>query len=144
MFKKNITSYLLLTIGFLIISGGVLFSITETIAAASGIPTARGGLEITAKAITAFEGQLDQTYDAAFFARAAGRIIGLILSFVGILFLALIIYAGISWMLAGGNEQTITKSKDLLVNAVIGLVIVFAAYAITIFVSQQFIGAAGI
>ena len=100
------------------------------------------GLDLTANKITPFQSQTgtDKKYGAAFFATKIGGIIGVALSFIGILFLALMIYAGVSWMLAGGNEQTITKSKDLLVNAVIGLIIVFAAYAITVFVSQQFIG----
>lgn len=142
MLNKNIKNSLLLVIGFLIIGGSMLFAMTKPLQVkAASIPDTRGGLDITAGKITAFQGQTGQNFDSAFFATAAGRIIGLILSFVGILFLGLIIYAGISWMMAGGNEQTITKSKDLLVNAVIGLVIVFAAYAITIFVSNQFIGA---
>ena len=43
-------------------------------------------------------------------------------------------------MTAGGNEQTIAKSKDLLVNATIGIVIVFAAYALTAFIGNELIG----
>jgi hypothetical protein len=47
------------------------------------------------------------------------------------------IYAGISWMTANGNEQTVTTAKQMIVNASIGLVIVFAAYAITSFLGTE-------
>ena len=57
-----------------------------------------------------------------------------ILSFLGIVFLILIFYSGIKWMIAGGNEEQITKAKDSIKGAVIGLVIIIAAYAIIFFV----------
>jgi len=60
-----------------------------------------------------------------------GVIIGKALSFVGIIFLVLIIYGGFIWMLARGNEQEAKKAKDILQMAIIGMIIVFAAYAIT-------------
>lgn len=66
----------------------------------------------------------------------AGQIIGIVLSFIGVIFLILMIYAGIMWMTAAGNDQQVTKAKDLMINAVIGLIIVFAAYAITAYVGD--------
>lgn len=65
-----------------------------------------------------------------------GRLIGTILSFVGVIFLILTIYAGITWMLARGNDQEVTKAQNLLINSIIGLIIVFAAYAITVFIGN--------
>jgi len=47
------------------------------------------------------------------------------------------IYAGITWMTAQGNEQQVAKSKTLMINAVIGIIIVFAAYALTSFIGQE-------
>jgi len=69
-----------------------------------------------------------------------GSIVALILSFVGIIFLILTIYAGLMWMTAQGNNAQVEKAKDLLINAVIGLVIVTAAYSITSFVGTQIVG----
>ena len=66
-----------------------------------------------------------------------GGIVGLILSFVGVIFLILTIYAGIMWMTAQGNSAQVEKAKDLLINALIGLVIITAAYSITTFVGQN-------
>lgn len=62
-----------------------------------------------------------------------GGIIGIALSFVGIVFFLLILYAGFRWMTAFGNEEKVTNSKDIMEHAAIGLVIVLAAYAISKF-----------
>jgi hypothetical protein len=67
-----------------------------------------------------------------------GRVIEIFLSFIGVLFLVLFIYAGYLWMTARGNEQQVTKSQDIMKAAVIGLIIVLAAYAITYFVVKEF------
>jgi len=93
------------------------------------------GLNETVQEIDAFKDQNPQT-DINFIQTKTGQIIGTALSFVGILFLILVIYAGIMWMTAQGNEQKVTKAKDLLINSIIGLIIVFAAYAITAFVGE--------
>lgn len=50
------------------------------------------------------------------------------------------IYGGIAWMLAGGNETTVDKAKRIVEEAVIGLLIVVAAYAISYFVLSAFPG----
>jgi len=54
-----------------------------------------------------------------------------VLGFLGIVFLALTIMAGFKWMSSQGNEDEIKKAKSSLKNAIIGLLIVIAAYAIT-------------
>jgi len=65
-----------------------------------------------------------------------GKIVGIGLSFIGVIFLILIIYAGVMWMTAAGNEAQVTKAKDIIIAATIGLVIVLSAYAITRFVGD--------
>ena len=66
-----------------------------------------------------------------------GQVVGVILSFVGVIFLLLTIYAGLRWMLAQGNEAEIEKAKGTLISSVIGLIIVLAAYALTAFIGTQ-------
>jgi hypothetical protein len=63
-----------------------------------------------------------------------GVVVRSLLAFIGIIFFILIFYSGINWMIARGNSEKIDASKDTIVNASIGLVIVLAAYAITNFV----------
>lgn len=116
----------------------LLFSL-PLITKAQSVDDTLNGLNNTAGKVPAFQGQTSATYDSGYFATRAGSIIGVILSFVGVLFLGLMIYAGIMWMTASGNEQQVTKAKNLLINATIGIVIVFAAYAITAFIGNNFI-----
>ena len=67
----------------------------------------------------------------------AGRIVGVVLSFVGVIFFLLIFYSGLRWMMAQGDEGAIDKAKQTIIAATIGLVIVLAAYAITAFIGGQ-------
>ncbi len=71
---------------------------------------------------------------------AIGKILGSILQFIGAFFLILTIYGGFTWMLARGNDQEVTKAKDIIEAALIGLIIVLAAYVITSFVGNLLIG----
>jgi hypothetical protein len=63
----------------------------------------------------------------------AGALIGVAFSVIGIVFLGLALYAGYKWMTAQGNEKDVTKARDTLINATIGVVLMVAAYAITNF-----------
>lgn len=63
-----------------------------------------------------------------------GKIIRAALGLLGIIALALIVYAGFIIMTSGGDEQKITEGKKILINATIGLVIILSALAIVQFV----------
>lgn len=63
-----------------------------------------------------------------------GQLLIVIFSILGLIFFALIIYSGFSWMTAQGNESKITEAKKVLINSIIGLIIIFASYAISYFV----------
>ena len=63
-----------------------------------------------------------------------GQLINVVLGFLGIVFLVLVIYAGFLWMTAAGNTDRVGKAKSIMIQAVIGLIILLAAYAITQFV----------
>lgn len=63
-----------------------------------------------------------------------GRIIKSILALLGTIFFALMVYAGILWTTAGGNDEQVTRATTIISNASIGLVIVLAAYGITVFI----------
>lgn len=65
------------------------------------------------------------------------QIITMVLSLVGVIFLAFAIYAGIVWMTAQGNEEKVTKAKETLTESIIGIIIVLAAYAISYFVLKM-------
>jgi len=66
-----------------------------------------------------------------------GSVLGTGLSLVGVLFFALMLYGGLTWMLARGNSEQESKALDTITAAIIGIVIVLASYAITNFVFKS-------
>jgi len=68
------------------------------------------------------------------------NIVKVILGVVGALALAMFVYGGMMWMTSAGNDQRITKGKETLTWAVIGLLIIFSSYAILNTVFKAFSG----
>ncbi|MBI4135877.1 hypothetical protein HY477_04050 [Candidatus Uhrbacteria bacterium] len=69
-----------------------------------------------------------------------GVIFNTALLLVGIIFLMVTVYSGIKWMTAGGNEETMTKARDRIKIATIGLAIILGAWIITTFVLRSAFG----
>jgi len=63
-----------------------------------------------------------------------GELIKVVLSVLGVVLVLIIVYAGFLWMTAGGDEGQVKKALSWIKNAVIGLVIILSAYAITDYV----------
>lgn len=63
-----------------------------------------------------------------------GRIVNAALGFLGVIFLVLLLYAGFLWMTAQGDEKGVTKAKDIIKQAIIGLIVIVAGFAISNFV----------
>ncbi len=90
-----------------------------------------GGLEKTATKAN-IKGDIVNPTDAV------TQIIQWVLSFVGVIFLILMIYGGFVWMTSNGNQESIQKAQQIIGSAVLGLVIVLSAYAMTIFMGTTF------
>ena len=67
----------------------------------------------------------------------AGNIINVILGLSGIILVIILVYAGILYLTSQGGEEKIKEAKTLIKRAVIGIVIIAAAYAISIFIVSQ-------
>lgn len=67
-------------------------------------------------------------------AQITGTAIKAFLSLLGVIFIILMVLAGYNWMTAAGDEQKVEKAKETIKRAIIGLVIVLGAFAITQFV----------
>jgi type IV secretory pathway VirB2 component (pilin) len=65
------------------------------------------------------------------------KVIAGALATVAFIFFGLALYAGIRWMTARGDESLVEKAKNTLRSAIIGLVVMLAAYALTKFVFTQ-------
>ena len=60
-----------------------------------------------------------------------GAVFRNVLVFLGVVFFLLVVYGGILWMTAAGNEEKVTKAKKILISASIGIGVVLGAYFIT-------------
>jgi hypothetical protein len=63
-------------------------------------------------------------------ATIAGTVVAAVLGLLGVIFVSLIIYAGIIWMTASGEEAKVEKAQKIMRNAIIGLIITVSVYAI--------------
>jgi hypothetical protein len=64
--------------------------------------------------------------------------LNLVYTLAGIIAVIVIIIAGIMYSTSAGDPGRITKAKNLILYAVIGLVVVIIAFAVTNFVSGRF------
>jgi len=62
------------------------------------------------------------------------RLIKVFLTFLGVIFLALIMLGGFKWMTSEGNDDTVKRAKATISRAIIGIIIILASYAITNFI----------
>lgn len=68
-----------------------------------------------------------------------GTIIGAFLGFLGVTFIVILIIAGFEYMRARGNDEEIHKAISSIREAIIGLVIAMASYAIWNFIFRNII-----
>jgi len=64
------------------------------------------------------------------FVRLFANVSQWILGIVGSLALLMFIYGGLMFIISSGNSEKVTKAKEIIIGAVIGLVIVFTSYMI--------------
>jgi hypothetical protein len=70
-----------------------------------------------------------------------GKVINGVMGLVGSIALVMFIYGGFTWMLAAGSPQRVTKGKDILVWATIGLIVIFSAYGLVNFIFTKILSA---
>jgi hypothetical protein len=70
----------------------------------------------------------------------AGRLINQLLGFVGVILMLYVLYGGFMWMTAAGEAKKVETAKNVIRDAVIGLVIIATAFTLTNFVLVNIIG----
>ena len=100
------------------------------------MPAEIGAKAVTDKLTNLWQKGLGLTGESLSVVQIAGRIVRGALLLLGVIFFALTVYAGILYLTAGGNEEQVKKSTTILKGAVIGLLIVIFAGAITQFVTS--------
>jgi cytochrome bd-type quinol oxidase subunit 2 len=66
-----------------------------------------------------------------------GQVIQVALGLLGVIFVVLMVYAGYLWMTARGEADQVDNAKDTIRRALIGFIIITAAYAITSYVMAR-------
>lgn len=125
------------------IAAGLLVAV---IGVALAVPVSAANLRNTILEDSIYEDVGDATYgpqdtDQKDLVDVVVSIINFVLSLIGIIFLILVIYAGFLWMTAGGNDDQVGKAKKLIINSIIGIVIIVAAYAFTNFILEAVLDA---
>ncbi len=68
-------------------------------------------------------------------------VLSAVIGLVGFIFLILIIFSGVMWMTSRGNEERVTKAKNILISSSIGIgIIIFSgliAYQITTVLEKE-------
>jgi hypothetical protein len=67
-----------------------------------------------------------------------GAAINLILGGAGIVAFIFLLWGGLQWILAGGDKEGTEKARKKITSALIGLAIVFSAYALLFIVRALF------
>ncbi|MDP2737082.1 MAG: hypothetical protein Q8O59_04900 [bacterium] len=113
----------------------IFFFVTNFCLAAFLKPTTKTEIEQQAN-VTGVSGGYD-VYGGSTIFTLIQTVINALLSLIGVILLAYILYAGYNWMTAQGEEEKVTKAKDTLKRAIIGVIIIVAAYAISVFVMSR-------
>lgn len=71
---------------------------------------------------------------ATTFTQFIADIINVFFGLLGTIFIILMVYGGYTWMTASGNSEKVTKAQNTLKVAIIGIIIIASAYAITYFI----------
>lgn len=71
----------------------------------------------------------------------AAMVVEVLLGTLGVLFVVYIVYAGFLITTAAGEEEKVEKGKRVLKYCIIGLLMVFGAFSITLFVNRYLIEA---
>ena len=65
--------------------------------------------------------------------------IGLLLAFGGVIALIYLIVAGYQYITAGGNAEQATAARTAILNAIIGIVVIFASYVIMNYIFDHYL-----
>ncbi len=73
----------------------------------------------------------------------AAKVIRVLLGFLGIIAVVIILLGGFKWMTAGGNDEKVGEARKLIMQGVVGLIIILAAFGIAQFVISNLLAATG-
>lgn len=118
----------------LLLAGSLLLPISAS-AATGGLKAIEQGMKTTASGAgyaTPASGGLEAM---------VGSLINALLSLVGLILFVYMLYGGFIWMTAAGDSKKVGQAQDIIKNAIIGIIIIAAAWVISNQVLQYLIAA---
>lgn len=117
----------------LTVLAGIFGSLQAALATQSNASQALGGLVNAGN--QAYGG--GQAVSSPNFDGSLIHVLNFLLSFLGIIFFLLMIYAGYLWMTARGEEEQVMKAKKIIREAVTAIIIILAARLFTEFLLRS-------
>jgi len=68
-----------------------------------------------------------------------GKIVSVALQFVSLLFLIIIVYAGIRWMTANGDPGKVKEARSWMIHAAIGLLVTLMSYQVVAYIIDKIV-----
>jgi len=93
------------------------------LATPSGVDVVTGSLEKTAELAELGPQPTDLS-------SLIGTVINYLFGLLGVIFLLVVLFGGLRWMTAGGNEEKVKKGKELANWGINGIIVIFLAYAL--------------
>ena len=84
------------------------------------------------------QGYLGSTGGISFFSHLVPNLVGLVFVVGALAFFAMLVTGAIQWITSGGDKQALEGARGKISNAVVGLVLLFAALAIIKFIEYFF------
>lgn len=126
---KVLLLVLLFTVGFHIadsIGHGLVANVFS-----QGLEEGGSGLQIAGTGDVAISGDIDK--------RPLGDVVlamvNYFIGFLGFIAVVVFVYAGVLWVISGGNDEQITKAKKIMTYASLGLVVVILSFSIVRFIT---------
>lgn len=119
------------------VCSAVIFAFAVPSATAQVCPPGKTAAECTVLGL----GQTAETAGLSTQERTLPEILGILLnaalSLTGVIFVILMVYGGFLWMQARGNQDDVAKAKKIIEHAIIGIILIALAFAITNFVISR-------
>lgn len=113
-----------------------MIKIVKTVQAAPAAPAAGSSGNI-GNPLLGDLGRFD-TEGTAYFSQLLSVLVSIILIGGTIIFLFMFLFGGIRWITSGGDKANAEAARGILTNAIVGLIIMFATWAIIALVENVF------
>ena len=141
LFSAGYFNFLIMHKKFIKISGSIIFCLLIILvladSASAGLlnDKVKNNIGLDTRVVGDVGGYSDADANSALI--LVQTVINTFLSVIGVLLLVYILYAGYNWMTAHGDEEKVEKAKDTIKRAIMGAIIIVAAYAISFFVMSR-------